>query len=203
MKIKQGLVLAYLCWNFLSIVKVIDGKRVNSDDVTSKPGRKSKKSNDLPSSQPSSVNVVGISVDAYQLKGLHSASKRLVRRVQRQIEINNEQLADCYEQLGKYTRLMIVYANDNTGNSNEFRNSLFDNLTRLFYYEDQNPQLNKNSFIDFRNYIMYIIQNELGYYLLESSFIFVVFIFVNSYFYFQAFFFLNSALFFLTHLNLN
>jgi hypothetical protein len=131
-----------------------------------------KKSNADNAAVPGAAGLVN--VDAFQLRGLQAASKRLVKRVQRQIEINNENLAECYEQLGKYTRLMIVHANEQqqeaVSHESQFRNSLLDNLTRLFYQEGAAASSGPNALDEtnknFKSYIMFIIQNELAYYLL-------------------------------------
>ena len=84
-------------------------------------------------------------------RDIASQSRRLLRRMERQNQLNSEHLDECYEQLGKYTRLLLVqHANAELGNSSN----------RYLNLEEQ--RLN-----GFKGYAMFIMQTELEYYLLE------------------------------------
>ena len=43
-----------------------------------------------------------------QIKNLNTLTKKLIKRVQTQNEKSSENLNDCYQKLGKYTRLLIA-----------------------------------------------------------------------------------------------
>ena len=86
-------------------------------------------------------------------RDIASQSRRLLRRMERQNQINSEHLTECYEQLGKYTRLLLVQHANNAEMGNSSNN-------RFLNLEEQ--RLN-----GFKGYAMFIMQTELEYYLLE------------------------------------
>lgn len=89
-------------------------------------------------------------VDQHQAKQVLMHSRRLLRRMQKQQETNSEHLAECYDQLGRYTRLLLAHNSASTAPS--------DNLTRFVAGNDR--------VLGFKSYAMFTMQSELAYYLL-------------------------------------
>lgn len=104
---------------------------------------KSKKSND----ETPAVTTDNEERTASTSRDLTTHSRRLLKRMQKQNEQNSDMLAECYEQLGKYTRLLLVQANTEA-----------DNLTRYLGIDDR--------ITGFKSYVMFMVQSELGFYLL-------------------------------------
>ena len=83
-------------------------------------------------------------------KNLLGQSRKLLRRMQKQHDTNSESLAECYDQLGRYTRLLLAQ-----------RSAAGDqNLTKYVAGDDR--------VLGFKNYAMFMMQTELSYYLLDS-----------------------------------
>ena len=88
-----------------------------------------------------------------QLKNIRMLSRKMIEKIQKQNEKHSQDLAECYQQLGRYTRLMIANNARNTAvsQSDSVKTSSTDtkrNLTKI--------NLNNRLFI----------HNELSFYLL-------------------------------------
>lgn len=80
-----------------------------------------------------------------QAKTVLMFSKKILKKMQTQNELNNENLSECYQNLGKYTRLMILNKNFITKRSDS-------------------DSFNKNT--NFKFQASFILQKELDFYLL-------------------------------------
>lgn len=76
-------------------------------------------------------------------------SRRLLRRMQKQHDTNIESLDECYDQLGRYTRLLLAQ-----------RSSTSENLTKFVAGDDR--------VFGFKNYATFMMQSELAYYLFDT-----------------------------------
>lgn len=105
------------------------------------------------------VGVGGVTLEDEQqqksyTKNVLIHSRRLLRRMQKQHETNSESLDECYDQLGRYTRLLLAQRSSTTS----------ENLTKFVAGDDR--------VFGFKNYATFMMQSELAYYLFDISFIF-------------------------------
>lgn len=94
-----------------------------------------------------------------QLKTIYSYSKKILKKIQSQNDHNTENLAECYQQLGKYTRLMIVNNKrrdlEDIGTSNSSSNDLINSLNA----SSEDKLTNKF-------HSTFVLHRELNFYLL-------------------------------------
>lgn len=114
-----------------------------------------------------------------QIKNLYTIGVKMLKRMQIQNEQNSLNLDECYERLGKYTRLMVVNnkrrALTNTNNNNDLNNNNNDNSFSGFhinsespYYVNSNTNQNSNNLLNSKSsdaQASFTLLNEINFYL--------------------------------------
>ena len=104
-----------------------------------------------------------------QIRNLYSIGVKMLKRMQIQNEQNALNLDECYERLGKFTRLMVVNnkrrALAATNNNNKLESLYRDESSE--YQQQQNllPQNNNNNKLNADPQSSFSLLNEINFYL--------------------------------------